>query len=73
MGNDKILHATGCFLITAALLPFLGWWAAAGIAMAVGFAKEIWDSRKSDNYFSWADILADFVGAGSGIGIYFAF
>jgi len=40
---------------------------AAGTTITIGFAKEIYDSERPDNYFSWKDLAADGVGIIIGI------
>ena len=57
---DKKLHFFVCFLITFLLYPLIGWWSI-GTAIATGVGKELYDWRDY-GLFSWADILADFLG-----------
>ena len=40
-------------------------WNAAAVTMSIGVGKELWD-RHRGRYFSWKDLGADAVGAGTG-------
>lgn len=72
MPLDKQLHFLGCFVVAAALYMILGnVWIGVGAAALVGVAKEVIDSRTPLNYFSWADIIADFAGIAAFLCCYF--
>ena len=63
IGSDKIKHFGLCGFIVLAT-GYLGAPLAFLVAMVVGFVKEIHDQFfKENSPFSWADILADFIGA----------
>lgn len=40
---------------------------AAGITLSLGFAKELYDSGKKNNIFSWKDLTANCVGILTGV------
>lgn len=68
---DKAVHCAACALIT--IIPYLitssiGWgFCGFGLAIAVGFAKELFDKYVKHTKFDWVDIVADTVGAFIGI------
>ena len=80
LGHDKLLHASGSFLITLSAqyvltakldatdgeaLPV-----AVGTTLALGLAKEVMDSQRPVNpYFSPRDLVADTVGVLLAIGV----
>jgi uncharacterized protein YfiM (DUF2279 family) len=39
---------------------------AGGATFSLGIAKEFYDKSRSENHFSWKDLLADVVGIGAG-------
>jgi len=69
---DKGLHLLGSMMTTIAVTKTLQQHAdfrkASGMKWAVGFSfslgigKELWDSTKPRNFFSWKDLCADLVG-----------
>lgn len=64
--SDKILHFLVCFVVTFVLSfanPIFG----AFVALILGLYKEFTDSHKSNNYWSWGDILADILGIFGGV------
>ena len=70
---DKALHVTGSMIFMSAVSINLQRRAAFsqkkalqvgfGFTFALGTAKEIWDGSRTDNYFSYKDLSADFIGA----------
>lgn len=56
-GIDKIAHFAVSAFIAIALGKFIHWAIALVITVAIGFAKELIDSK-----FDWKDILADSLG-----------
>lgn len=80
--NDKELHFGVSFGIAAMtygildskgkskLCSTLG---ALSLTMAVGVAKEVYDSRQPDNYFDWQDVKYDALGALSGVTVMWSF
>lgn len=61
---DKQLHFLGCFAIAAAIYAAIHvLWIAVLVSIAIGLAKEVLDSQKPKNYFSWLDLAADIAGA----------
>ena len=59
--NDKVLHFLVCFLVTF-ILSFIKPIFGAVVALILGLYKEVTDSHKVGNYWSWGDILADILG-----------
>lgn len=72
IAEDKGLHLAGSFIIsgltTSALKRFSGYKKQAGaniglsFTFSLGLSKEICDSRKKENIFSYKDLTADLVG-----------
>lgn len=62
IGMDKIAHFFGCAFLTLALGRFVHWAIVAGLVLALGVAKELWDG-----VFDWRDILADTLGVALGV------
>jgi hypothetical protein len=61
--GDRLEHASLSFAITAALtIALRDRAAAAGTALALGMAKELWDGRQG--HFDPVDLAADAVGIG---------
>lgn len=65
---DKLKHFAACLAITlivGLIHPIFG----AAVAMAVGVAKEVYDSKRGGE-FDWLDIAADVVGTLCGFAFY---
>ncbi len=74
---DKWQHFLGSLMGTV----FLGKWAeenwrwspersrswSVGVNLALGFSKELYDSRQPHNHFCWKDLTADLVGIALGV------
>jgi len=67
--QDKQQHFAVCLLITLVLLPFLGVILSSLITFIIGLSKEVWDKYYGSG-FCWYDMLANFMGWLSAIGIY---
>lgn len=62
-GSDGLLHILCSLVLCALLSAFLPVWAAAGITLAVGIAKElIYDLLLHKGSPQWKDIFADIAG-----------
>ena len=59
--SDKVLHFLVCFVIAFPLMS-INIYLAIGATLAIGLYKELTDSHKPNNYWSWGDILADVLG-----------
>lgn len=70
IGKDKVLH----FLVNLclAMTGFFDYWLAVGLCIGASFGKEYGDSKAIGNIWSWADILADMLGMGTGLLIVWA-
>lgn len=67
MRPDRIKHGVVSAFVTGLALAFVqtlawGWLVAAGVGVAVGIGKEIYDIRRTG--FDWGDVKADCVGIG---------
>lgn len=68
IGRDKYKHAAvSAGLGMVARSQIADPWRAWAIAMAPGVAKEVYDARKGGTGFSFADLVADGVGAYVGV------
>lgn len=74
LGRDKlyhfigsaVLHGTGHAIGRGVGLEYRdAAWAAAGLTLTVGVAKELYD-RADGRFFSWRDLTADIAGSGTG-------
>lgn len=79
MANDKLLHVGACAVIAfafSALAYFCGCGYGSrvvmgiAVALACGLAKEYADEQHTEGAWSWGDVLADFIGAVVGAGIF---
>ncbi|WP_374488621.1 hypothetical protein [Zoogloea sp.] len=67
-GNDKAKHfAVSAALGAGATRLDPDPWIAFGLALAPGVAKEVYDSTRDCNRFSWRDLAWDAVGAAVGV------
>lgn len=66
VGIDKIAHFFGSAFLALALGRFVHWAIAAGVTLALGVAKELFDG-----VVDWKDLLADALGVAFGIIINF--
>lgn len=57
IGMDKIAHFFGSAFLVLALGRFVHWAISAGVVIALGAAKELWDGA-----FDKKDLLADVLG-----------
>lgn len=57
IGVDKLAHFFGSAFLALALGRFIHWGISAGVVVALGVAKELWDGA-----FDKKDLLADFLG-----------
>ena len=72
IGQDKILHYSGCYIIssvTATLATRVtnkkkAFWIGVGVGTALGIAKEIYDIKHGNP--EWGDLAADVAGSVSG-------
>jgi hypothetical protein len=67
MRPDRIKHGVVSCFVTGLALAFVqtlawGWLVAAGMALAVGIGKEVYDIRRTG--FDWGDVVADVAGIG---------
>ena len=69
--KDKVIHFAVCFLITLCVFFFgmtFGYAALGfGIAVALGFGKELFDKYIKKTYFDWGDIVFDIWGGCVGV------
>lgn len=73
MRHDLIDHFVICALLTLALGLFMGPVAAAGVALAIGLAKEaVWDWALKRGTADWSDVVAN-VGGASAAALLIAF
>ena len=73
LGVDKAVHLTGSMILTAGVSKGLQKLAdiskdksiviGFGFTFALGAGKEIWDSGKCGNFFSYKDLTANIIGA----------
>ena len=77
--KDKILHFAVCAIaafVCASIVgamsknEFAGATAGFAMAMGLGIGKEYGDSKAKGNKWDWLDILADFLGAVTGVFLY---
>lgn len=66
ISTDKIHHMVYSYAITKALRTVLPWYIAAGVALAIGISKEIYDKMSGKGTPEWADLMADCVGIAIG-------
>ena len=59
--SDKVLHFLVSFVIAFPLMA-VNIYLAIGVTLAIGLYKEFTDSHKEGSYWSWGDLLADFLG-----------
>lgn len=64
--TDKVHHFVYSYAITKALRTFLPWYYAAGIALLIGIAKEVYDKVSGKGCTEWKDFIADAAGIAAG-------
>jgi len=71
---DKVKHFLGSAVVTGVVYAFTGdMVTAVATGLAVGVAKELYDSRDSGTGFSGADLVADGLGVAAGAAVAFSF
>ena len=82
MGTDKILHYLVCFIIAHIAMDaasqtevgnLLSKVIGFSVAMVIGVLKEVYDRFQPGNRFCLKDLLADALGAASGVMVDFIF
>lgn len=69
-GTDGLLHIGCSFFICLVVGAFLPIWAAAGITLLIGVAKEIFDLLHPESHSAeWKDLICDAIGIAVGCGI----
>ena len=76
-GEDKAKHVVASFILTGASAYYCrhrqkwsdekGVTFGASFTLSMGIAKEIGDLRSNTHFFSWKDLVADFLGIGLGV------
>lgn len=61
--SDKTKHLAVCFCLTLVFGSMFGVAVGAGVSLAAGVAKEVWDSRPGGTGWDWMDLDADAAGA----------
>ena len=72
IGQDKIMHCVGSAIMTVFFGFFINMFVAAGIALAIGIAKElVHDYLLKKGNCEWGDMFANTAGVIVGLGILF--
>ena len=72
IGQDKIMHCVGSAIKTVFFGFFINMFVAAGIALAIGIAKElVHDYLLKKGNCEWGDMFANTAGVIVGLGILF--
>lgn len=70
IGQDKIMHCVGSAIMTVFFGFFINMFIAAGIALAIGIAKElVHDYLLKKGNCEWGDMFANTAGVIVGLGI----
>ena len=70
IGQDKIMHCVGSAIMTVFFGFFINMFVAAGIALAIGIAKElVHDYLLKKGNCEWGDMFANTAGVIVGLGI----